>query len=166
MIQKGGTRLGGSDAGAERLINAQSNTFLSWLDLGFSSILQKWLDINGFGEKGYSGQVWFPKLEVDKTALDMQKANDGYTDQSLTRDERRVLRGFDVADETTAAILEEEYSSMSAFVPGLVQNSNPIQNSNPPEKPNPAMPLADEASKRFRLRNAALKDAIYSAIGE
>jgi len=28
------------------------------------------------------------------------------------------------------------------------------------------MPLADEAAKRFRMRNAALKDAIYSAIGE
>lgn len=164
MIQKEGTRLGGSDQGAERLINAQSNTFLSWLDLGFSTLLQKWLDINGFGEKGYSGQVWFPKLEVDKTALDLQKANDGFADQSLTRDERRVLRGFDVADETTASILEEEYSSMSAFVPGLVQNSNPIQNSNPPEKPNPAMPLADDTTEELLTDENALETAIYSAI--
>lgn len=165
MIQKDGTRLGGSDAGAERLIYAQANTFLSWLDLGFSSIIGKWLDINGFTDKGYTGIVWFPKLEVDKTLLDMQKANDGFTDQSLTRDERRVLRGFDVADDDTAAILDEEYSSMGAFMPGLVQNSNPIHNSNPPIKPNPAMPIVEKTAEELKSHSRKLETHIYSAMG-
>ena len=161
MISNQGTRLGGSDQGAERLIYAQANTFLSWLDLGFSTLIQRWLDINGF--VGYTGQVWFPKLEVDKTLTNLQTANDGFVDGSLTRDERRVLRGFDVTDDETAALLDEEFKSAPAPVPelGVVQNSARKL----PVRPNPALPIAEETANKLNESERKFESSIYDAIG-
>ena len=163
MISNQGTRLGGSDQGAERLIYAQANTFLSWLDLGFSTLIQRWLDINGF--VGYTGQVWFPKLEVDKTLTNLQTANDGFADKSLTRDERRVLRGFDVTDDETAAILNEEFASAPVpdmgAIPGVVQNSSRKL----PVRPNPALPIAEDTANKLNESEKKLETSIYDALG-
>ncbi|MDD4449070.1 MAG: ADP-ribosyltransferase [Methanothrix sp.] len=124
VIQKEGTRIGGSDQGAERLIYAQANKFMGWIDLGFSTLLQRWLDINGF--EGYTAGVSFPKLEVDKTLLNLQTAKEGYEDKSLTLDERRVLRGHEPADDETKALLAEEYAVSAPEIPVdmTVQNSS------------------------------------------
>lgn len=114
LSDKGTTRIGGSDNAAERMLYNQANTFLSWLELGFSTLVQRWLDINYF--VGYSGKVVLPKLEIDKTVINLQKANDGYADKSITLDERRELRGLSVADDEIRAKLEEEYGGSDTLL--------------------------------------------------
>jgi hypothetical protein len=172
MIQKQGTRLGGSDQGAERLIYAQANKFMGWIDLGFSTLLQKWLDINGF--VGYTAGISFPKLEVDKTLLNLQTAKEGYEDKSLTLDERRVLRGHEPADDDIKAKLAEEYAVAMPSIPAepaIVDLTAPapadatVQNSNPPYKPNPALPIAEQTAEELRVHNRKLETHIYSALG-
>jgi hypothetical protein len=160
MISNTGTRLGGSDAGAERLIYAQANTFLSWLDLGFSTLIQRWLDINGF--VGYTGQVWFPKLEVDKTTINLQTAKEGFADKALTRDEIRVLLNHDIADEDTARILDEEFASAPVVAPdmGVVQNSSRV-----PFRPNPAMPIVEDTADKLMESEKKFETSIYDALG-
>jgi hypothetical protein len=159
-----GSSLSGSNSSAERMVYAQSNTFLSWLDFGFSTLLQKWLDINGF--VGYTAKIEFSKLKVDETLLKLQTATDGYNDKSLTRDERRALRGAVPADDDINAQLDEEFaaSAMPMFFPTIGDGAT-IQNSNPPIKPNPALPIVDNISKELKGSNDILKSHIYSAMG-
>jgi hypothetical protein len=158
MIQKEGSRIGGSDQGAERLIYAQANKFMGWIDLAFSTLLQRWLDINGF--EGYTAGISFPKLEVDKTQLDVEIAKTGKETQSLTKDEIRVLLKHEPADDETKAILAEEYAVSAPEIP----MDATIQNSNMPEKSNPAKPIADVTAAELLNEENALETAIYSAI--
>ena len=127
MVQKQGTLIGGSDAAAERLLYSQSNTFLSWLDLGFTSLLQKWLQLNMFS--GYLAKMTLPKLESDKSASDREEVAIGYNTKTLTLNERRRRLGEQDATDEVKAELQEEFSSTG----GLDMTSSPflptIQNS-------------------------------------
>jgi hypothetical protein len=127
-VEKSGTIVGGSDAGAERLINAQGNTMLTWLDAGFTSLLQQWLDLNGF--EGYTASVEFPKAEKDETKVKLEVAKTGFETKSLTVAEiRELLPGIAPTDDEVIQTLEEQYNRYSTL-PGLFQNSaSPRQNS-------------------------------------
>lgn len=164
MISNKGTRIGGSDQGAERLIYAQANTFLSWLDMGFSTLIQRWLNLNGF--VGYTGLVIFPKLEVDKTELNLIKARDASADQTATIDEIRLMRGMKVTDEETYnTIMAERASRASSSISFGSTGGELVQNTPLPIRPNPMIPVADETSKKLNAIENKFESSLYDAIG-
>ena len=125
LVEKSGTVVGGSDAGAERLINAQGNTMLTWLDAGFTSLLQQWLDMNGF--EGYTASIEFPKSEKDETATKLLIAKAGYETKTLTITEiRELLPGIAPTDDEILTTLEEQYSKNTPSFEGF-QNSAPVR---------------------------------------
>lgn len=159
QVQNQGTRLGGNDAGAERLLYAQANTFLSWLDLGFTSLLKKWLIGNMF--TGYTAEYCLPKLEPDKSAANREEAKIGFETKSLTLDERRRRLGEGPATEEQKAEIAMEYQASSLFdatLPPVIQNTAASNDKMESE-------LAKKVAMKILNSEDEFERAIYQAVG-
>ena len=123
QLDKSGTLIGGSDKGGMVLLNSMINDIIDWISLGYSVVLQQWLNYNGFA--GYSAIVQMPHSETDASELNIEKCRAGYDTQSLPLAERRKLLGQNETDGATATAIKEEFSSSVSS--GLFQNAAPKQ---------------------------------------
>jgi hypothetical protein len=123
-LDKSGTLIGGSDKGGMVLLNSMINDIIDWLSLGYSVVLQQWLDHNGF--VGYNANAQLPHVEIDATELNIEKCRAGYETQALALSERRKLLGHEETDDATATAIQEEYSAVTPPPTGIFQNATPI----------------------------------------
>jgi hypothetical protein len=123
QLDKSGTLIGGSDKGGMVLLNSMINDIIDWLSLGYSVVLQQWLDYNGF--IGYIANVQLPHVEIDATELNIEKCRAGYETQALALSERRKLLGHEETDDATAQAIKDEFSAVTPPT-GIFQNATPI----------------------------------------
>ncbi len=167
MLEKSGTIIGGSDAGAERLIYTQANTMLGWLEVGLTSLLQKWLVLNGF-DTSYIAKVSFPKLEPDKTTKMNERVRTGFDTMTLSRSERRKL--LDAPPETPeiAAELEKEFGASStpaATIQNTARHKLRVMREHSNEINEYTDPIVDQTENDIIEEEQKFESVIYAAMG-
>ena len=131
LITKDGTLIGGSNLGELELMKMYISSVHRWLEEAAESLLQHYLDVNGYTEKGYSVEVTLPAFEVDETPLNVQLVTamrETPTSPALaTLDEMRDLLGLPPADDKVRAELEKTRPQPQASpIPfGLKQEPHP-----------------------------------------
>jgi len=130
LISKDGTLIGGSNLGELEMMKMYISSVHRWLEEAAESLLQHYLDVNGYTEKGYVVEVTLPSFEVDETPLNIQLVTamrETPTSPALaTLDEMRDLLGLPPADDKTKAELEKTRPQPQAPSPfGLKQEPHP-----------------------------------------
>lgn len=109
FVQKDGNAIGASDSGAMRLINNRTVAVLSQLETGLGeTLLQIWLDVNGF--VGYSVEVRYPRPEVKDDTQILNEIAEANRNGHISRMEaRQKYPNLDLPDLTP-----EEEAKMDA----------------------------------------------------
>ena len=117
VLQSGndGARLGGNDTERGKLIQKWIKSRLSWLDAGYSRLLQPYLDANGYD--GYTVKVATPVPDVDTAEIDLKRVDAGVSSKTLGPNEIRVLLGRPEATDEELLAIEDFYTRQSPTVP-------------------------------------------------
>ena len=82
----------------------------TWLEDQFESLLQIYLDVNGY--EGYIANMHIPSPTIDKSEIMAIQAETGFKTQSLSKNEMRQLLGKEALDKPGLAALKDEYAAM------------------------------------------------------
>lgn len=117
VLQSGndGARLGGNDTERGKLIQKWIKSRLSWLDAGYSRLLQPYLDANGYD--GYTVKVTTPVPDIDTAEIDLKRVDAGVSSKTLGPNEIRVLLGRPEATDEELLAIEDFYTRQSPTVP-------------------------------------------------
>lgn len=100
FLQKEGNSIGASDSGAADMVHQRTVSTLSQLETGLGeTLLQIWLDINGFA--GYSVEVRYPRPQTKndtQTLAEIAEANKN--GQISDTEARQLYPNLDLPDET------------------------------------------------------------------
>jgi hypothetical protein len=109
FVQNSNATLSSSDSGSTAMMNSFIKGIHTWLEDSFESLLQIYLDANGY--EGYSVDITLPEPEDDKTETNLKVVEVGDKTQALSLNEKRELLGLPPADEETMMAIQSEYAT-------------------------------------------------------
>lgn len=121
FISKSGPTIGGSSAPEKELLAAYVRGIQSWLEAGFSHLLQEVIDANGY--EGFTVRVDLPDLEFDERDIEIRQATIGDKTQSLTINEIRALLHHPPLTPEEVAELRDEYAARAPAAPVAMMNA-------------------------------------------
>lgn len=121
FISKSGPTIGGSSAPEKELLAAYVRGIQSWLEAGFSHLLQEVVDANGYD--GFTVRVDLPDLEFDERDIEIRQATIGDKTQSLTINEIRALLHHPPLTPEEVAELRDEYAARAPAAPVAMTNA-------------------------------------------
>jgi hypothetical protein len=124
-------RLGGSDKQREELILKYIQGVHSWIENAFESLLQKYLDANGYD--GYRCYIEIPAPSVDNSQLMLDQARAGFDTQTLSKNEIRKRLGAEELDDEGIESLLKEYESVQT--PLMFSNAETLTDTRDTEVP-------------------------------
>jgi hypothetical protein len=108
FISKEGTLIGNSSLPEQDLMLQYIEGEHGRIADSFEPFLYQYLEYNEYPED-YTVNIWLPSPNIDRTEMDMKKAETGFRTQAMTINERRELLGLPILTEEELKVLKAEF---------------------------------------------------------
>lgn len=108
FISKEGTLIGSSSLPEQDLMLQYIEGEHGRIADSFEPFLYQYLEYNEYPED-YTVNIWMPSPNIDRTEMDMKKAETGFRTQAMTINERRELLGLPILTEEELKVLKAEF---------------------------------------------------------